>query len=73
MLQLLGIGCFWFSHHPFSAASSFLWGTGFVALFPGDVLGGWIVEKLFWHSRLWLVSMGLMSALFMVAIMGSSG
>jgi hypothetical protein len=36
-------------------------------------LGGWIVEKLFWHSRLWLVSMGLMSALFMVAIMGSSG
>ena len=35
IVQLVGIASSWFSEHPYSAASSFLWGCGVVRLcFP---------------------------------------
>lgn len=67
MVQLVGLGCAWLQHPP-SSASSFLWGTGFVLLFPGDLLSAWMMENLFWHSRLSLASMNAISAVLMVVI-----
>jgi hypothetical protein len=67
-VQLLGIGCSWLWEHPPSAVSSVLWGTAFLALFPGNLLGAWIVEKLFWQSRLSLVSIGIFSTVLLVVI-----
>lgn len=67
-VQLLGIACSWLWDHPASAASSLLWGTALVALFPGNLLSAWIVEKLFWQSHLSLVSMGIISTVLLVVI-----
>jgi|SRR5579872_7164026 len=67
VVQLVGMLCAWLQHSP-SVASSFLWGTGFVMLFPGDLLSAVIVEKLFWHSRLSLASMTVITAVLLVAI-----
>ncbi len=67
-VQLLGIGCSWLWEHPPSAASSLLWGTGLFALFPGNLLSAWIVEKLFWQSRLSLMSMGIISTVLLLVI-----
>ena len=68
VVQLLGITCSWLWEHPPSAASSFLWGTGLIALFPGNLLGALIVEKLFWQSHLSLTGMGMISTVLSVAI-----
>jgi hypothetical protein len=67
-VQLLGIACSWLWDHPASAVSSLLWGTALVTLFPGNLLGAWIVEKLFWQSHLSLVSMGIISTVLLVVI-----
>ncbi|HZQ66877.1 MAG TPA: hypothetical protein VFA68_00040 [Terriglobales bacterium] len=67
LVQVVGLTSAWLQHPP-SAASSFLWGTGFVLLFPGDVLGAWTVEKLFWQSCVSLSSMNVISAVFWLAI-----
>ena len=67
VVQLVGLGCAWLQHPP-SAASAFLWGTGFVLLFPGDLLSAWIMQKLFWQSHLSLASMSAISAVLLVAI-----
>ncbi len=67
VVQLVGLGCAWLQHPP-SAASAFLWGTGFVLLFPGDLLSARIMQKLFWQSHLSLTSMSAISAVLLVAI-----
>lgn len=67
VVQLVGLGCSWLQHPP-SAASSFLWGAGFVMLFPGDLLSAWIVEELLWGSGLSLASLSAISAVLLVAI-----
>jgi hypothetical protein len=66
-VQVVGMACSWLQHYP-SAASSVLWGTGFVMLFPGDLLSAWIMEKLFWQSHLSLASMTAITAVLMVPI-----
>ncbi len=43
-------------------------GTALILLFPGNFLGGWLVEKLFWQGPLSLVGIGLLSAVAAVAI-----
>jgi hypothetical protein len=68
VVQLLGIACSWLWDQPPSAASSFLWGTGFFVLFPGNILAALIIEKLFWHSSLSLPTMGAMTTVLLVAI-----
>jgi len=45
-----------------------LWGTALFTLFPGNLIGAWIIEKLFWQSGLSLVSMGILSTLLLVVI-----
>jgi hypothetical protein len=67
MVQVVGLASAWLQHRP-SAASSYLWGTGFALLFPGDLLGAWIIEKQFWQSRLSLGNMNVISAVLWVAI-----
>jgi hypothetical protein len=66
-VQLVGMLCAWLQHPP-SAASSFLWGTGFLLLLPGDLLSALIVEKLFWHSHLSPASLNAITAVLLVAI-----
>ena len=51
-VQTIGILCSWFSHHPYTSAGALLWGTGFFTLFPGNILGSLLIEKLFWESHL---------------------
>ena len=51
-VQILGLLCSWFSHHPYSSVSALLWGMGFIALFPGNVLGSLLIERLLWQSHL---------------------
>jgi hypothetical protein len=67
-VQVAGIACSWFWQHPYSASSSFLWGTGFLALLPGDVLGTQIVQSVLWHSRLTLGTMSVLALVLGVAI-----
>ncbi|MGD1107291.1 MAG: hypothetical protein ABR865_09605 [Terracidiphilus sp.] len=67
-VQILGFLCFWFSHHPYSSAGALLWGTGFITLFPGDFLGSWLIEKLFWKNHLWGVVTDLLTVMAVIAI-----
>jgi hypothetical protein len=67
-VQILGLLCSWFSHHPYSTASASLWGTGFIVLFPGDMLGSLPVEKLLWESHLPTLATDLLTAVAVVAI-----
>ena len=67
VVQLVGVACSWLWDHPPSAASSFLWGTAFVLLFPGNILGGVMAEKLLWQ-RVSLGTMGVVATIFLVAI-----
>jgi hypothetical protein len=67
VVQVVGMVCAWLQHPP-SAASPLLWGTGFVLLFPGDLLSAWIMEKLFWQSGLPLASMTAITTVLMAAI-----
>jgi len=67
-VQLVGIACSWFWEHPYSGGSSFLWGAGLLALFPGNLLGMWAVQSLLWHSRLTLGAMSMIAIVLGVAI-----
>jgi hypothetical protein len=68
IVQLVGIACSWFWQHPFSPASSFLWGTGLLTLFPGNLLGGWTVQRLFWQNHLTIGSMSVIATLLAVIV-----
>jgi hypothetical protein len=68
VVQILGLLCSWFSHHPYSTASASLWGTGFIVLFPGDILGSLLVEKLLWESHLPTRATDLLTVVAVVAI-----
>jgi len=68
IVQLVGIACSWFWQHPYSGASSFLWGVGLLALLPGNLLGTWAVQSLLWHSHLTLGMMSIIALVLGVAI-----
>ena len=53
-----------------SSLGMILWPTAMVVLFPGDFLGGWLIEKLFWHRSLSLGSIDFLSAVTAVLING---
>lgn len=67
-VQSIGLLCFWFSHHPDLSAGALLWGTGFIVLFPGDILGSLLVEKLFWESHIPAPVTDMLTAVAVVAI-----
>jgi hypothetical protein len=46
--------CIW----PFAkVAGPFLWGTAFIALFPGNLAAAFLIEKLFWNTGISLRAM----------------
>ena len=47
-----------------------LWVVAFVALLPGNVVGGWLVEKALWGGPLGLRTLAVLSTLCAVAING---
>jgi hypothetical protein len=67
-VQSIGLLGSWFSHHPYSSVSALLWGTGFVALFPGNILGSLLVEKLLWESHLPAPVTDMLTVVAVVAI-----
>jgi len=46
----------------------FLWGAAFTALFPGNIISTWLIEKLFWESSLSLTAMLALEVPIMVGI-----
>jgi hypothetical protein len=68
VVQLIGTCCLGLWQHAPSALSMPMWGTALIVLFPGNFLGGWIVETLLWRSRLPLIGMGLLSVLVALVI-----
>jgi len=68
VVQLIGTCCLGLWQDAPSALSMPMWGTALIALFPGNFLGGWIVETLLWRSRLPLIGMGLLSVLVALVI-----
>ncbi len=68
VVQILGLLCSWFSHHPYSSASALLWGTGLILLFPGNMLGSVLVEKLFGESHVPTSATDLLTVVAVVAI-----
>ena len=64
-VQTAGLLCMGAWQH---AQSSFLWGASFLALFPGNVLSGMLVEKIFWGSRLSLSAMSAIEVPVLIAI-----
>jgi hypothetical protein len=67
-VQIVGLACSWFWHHPYSSASSLFWGVGFFVLLPGNVLGSWLVEKLFWGWHLSPLVADLFTVMAVVAV-----
>ncbi len=68
-VQFLGEVCFWtWGYVAQSALGLFLWGTALVTLFPGNVLSGVVVEKLFWGSRVTVFQMTIIAVPIEIAI-----
>lgn len=55
--QGTGLLCFWTYERLGSAG---MWATSFVALFPGNLVGGTAIEKLLWTSKVSLRQMALL-------------
>jgi hypothetical protein len=68
IVQTIGLACLGLWQHFPSSLGMVMWGTAMILLFPGNFLGGWLVEKLFWQGPLSLVGIGLLSAVAAVAI-----
>jgi hypothetical protein len=68
LVQVIGIACLVLWQRAPSALSMPMWGTALILLFPGNFLGGWIVDSLLWRSHLSLIGMGLLSAALAVII-----
>ena len=62
LTQAIGVACLLLSE-PFGSAV--MWGTSYVLLFPGNELGGSLVEKLFWNRG--NVTLGQIGAMEIVA------
>jgi len=68
--------CVW----PFAkSAGPFLWGTAFIALFPGNITAAFLIEKFFWNTGLSLKAMSIaeiplllvLNAVLWFAVIGS--
>lgn len=68
IVQVIGTVCSWIWQFVPSVIGVPLWGTALVLLVPGNFLGEWIVEKIFWHSRLSLPSMSIIATIVTFAI-----
>ena len=57
-VQFVGISCLTLWEHVPSAIGAPMWGTAMILLFPGNFLGGWVVEALFWQKGFSLTAIG---------------
>jgi hypothetical protein len=53
-----------------TGAFSFLWGTAFIALFPGNLIAAMLIEKLFWKSGMSLTAMSAAQMPVLVVVNG---
>ena len=67
-VQLVGISCLTLWERAPSAIGVPMWGTALILLFPGNFLGGWLVQSLFWQHGLSLTMIGLLSLVSALAI-----
>ncbi len=68
IVQFVGLACMGVWQHVPSSVGMVMWGTALIVMFPGNFLGGWLIEKLFWQGPLSLTDIGLLSAVAAVAI-----
>ena len=68
MVQTLGLICSWIWAYDILGTGTGLYATGLFALFPGDFVSGFIVEKVLWHTGLTLRQMGLLEIPIIVAL-----
>jgi hypothetical protein len=45
-----------------------MWSVALFVLVPGNFIGAWLVEKLFWHTSLSLTNMGVASTFLLLVI-----
>jgi hypothetical protein len=67
-VQIVGLACLALWQNVSPSLGIGMWGTSLILLFPGNFLGGWLVEKLFWHGPLSLTAIGWLSAVLAVII-----
>jgi len=48
--QVLGEICQWSWPSTYSAIGPVLWGGAFFLLLPGNLVGGYLIERFFWRS-----------------------
>jgi hypothetical protein len=58
--QLLGEICKWSWPRTESAVLPVLWGGAFFLLLPGNLVGGYLIERFFWQTGLTLFQMQLL-------------
>lgn len=68
VIQLTGIICSWLCWKVPSGIGVPMWAVGFVILMPGNLLGSWITQSLFWQTGLSLPSMGAISTVLALGI-----
>ena len=68
VVQFVGLACLALWQHVPSAVGMGMWGTALILMFPGNFLGGWLIEKLFWQGPLSLTGIGILSAVAAVVI-----
>ena len=66
--QVLGEICHWSWPSTQSALGPVLWGGAFFLLLPGNFVGGYLIEKVFWRSGLTLLQMQLLQVPFALGI-----
>ena len=68
VVQTVGLACLALWPHVPSTVGLPIWGTALIVLCPGNFLGGWMVEKLFWQGPLSLTGIGILSSVAAVTI-----
>jgi hypothetical protein len=68
VVQAIGEVCQWSWPSVYSAIGPWLWAGAFFLLFPGNLTGGYLIEKFLWRSGLTLFEMQLIQVPFAIAI-----
>jgi len=69
-VQFFGLACALLWQRVPSSIEMALWGTWMILLFPGNFLGSWLIEKLFWRSHMPVLGTDLLTVVAVIAING---
>jgi hypothetical protein len=69
-VQSIGLACALLWQRAPSSIEIVLWGTWMIFLFPGNFLGSWLIEKLFWTSHVPVLGTDLLTVAAVIAING---